>query len=123
MIKPRESKRTYQEPPIDRFLTGKYTGIPAFIGIMGLVFWLTFNVIGAFLQGILEAGIEELTAMADAAMTAAGVNSVVQSLVIDGIFGGVGGVLSFLPIIVTLFFLPVAAGGQRLHGQSRLYHG
>ena len=71
---------------------------------MGLVFWLTFNVIGAFLQGILEAGIEELTAMADAAMTAAGVNSVVQSLVIDGIFGGVGGVLSFLPIIVTLFF-------------------
>ena len=68
------------------------------------MFWLTFNVIGAFLQEILEAGIEELTAMADAAMTAAGVNSVVQSLVIDGIFGGVGGVLSFLPIIVTLFF-------------------
>ena len=89
---------------IDRFLTGKYTGIPAFIGIMGLVFWLTFNVVGAFLQGILETGIEGLTAMADTAMTAAGVNSVVQSLVIDGIFGGVGGVLSFLPIIVTLFF-------------------
>lgn len=71
---------------------------------MGLVFWLTFNVVGAFLQGILETGIEGLTAMADTAMTAAGVNSVVQSLVIDGIFGGVGGVLSFLPIIVTLFF-------------------
>ncbi len=76
VIKPRESKERTRSRQIDRFLTGKYTGIPAFIGIMGLVFWLTFNVIGAFLQGILEAGIEELTAMADAAMTAAGVNSV-----------------------------------------------
>ena len=104
VIKPRESKERTRSRQIDRFLTGKYTGIPAFIGIMGLVFWLTFNVVGAFLQGILETGIEGLTAMADTAMTAAGVNSVVQSLVIDGIFGGVGGVLSFLPIIVTLFF-------------------
>ena len=104
VIKPRESRERTRSRQIDRFLTGKYTGIPAFIGIMGLVFWLTFNVVGAFLQGILETGIEGLTAMADTAMTAAGVNSVVQSLVIDGIFGGVGGVLSFLPIIVTLFF-------------------
>lgn len=104
VIKPRESKERLRSRKIDRFLTGKYTGIPSFIGIMGLVFWLTFNVIGAFLQGVLESGIEELTGMADQAMTAANVNHVVHSLVIDGIFNGVGGVLSFLPIIVTLFF-------------------
>lgn len=104
VIKPRESKERLRSRKIDRFLTGKYTGIPAFIGIMGLVFWLTFNVIGAFLQGVLEAGIEGLTGMADQAMAAANVNHVVHSLVIDGIFNGVGGVLSFLPIIVTLFF-------------------
>lgn len=89
---------------MDQFLTGKYTGIPAFIGIMGIVFWLTFNVIGAFLQGILESGITAVTDLVDHAMAAAHVNSVVHSLVIDGIFNGVGGVLSFLPIIVTLFF-------------------
>ena len=104
VIKPRESKERLRSRKIDRFLTGKYTGIPSVIGIMGLVFWLTFNVIGAFLQGVLESGIEELTGMADQAMTAANVNHVVHSLVIDGIFNGVGGVLSFLPIIVTLFF-------------------
>lgn len=104
VIKPRESKERLRSRKIDRFLTGKYTGIPAFIGIMGVVFWLTFNVIGAFLQGVLESGIEGLTGMADQAMTAANVNHVVHSLVIDGIFNGVGGVLSFLPIIVTLFF-------------------
>ena len=104
VVKPQESREHARSTRIDRILTGKYTAIPVFIAIMGLVFWLTFNVIGAFLQGILEAGIEELTAMADAAMTAAGVNSVVQSLVIDGIFNGVGSVLSFVPIIVTLFF-------------------
>lgn len=104
VIKTRESKERLRSRKIDRFLTGKYTGIPAFIGIMGLVFWLTFNVIGAFLQGVLESGIEELTGMADQAVTAANVNHVVHSLVIDGIFNGVGGVLSFLPIIVTLFF-------------------
>lgn len=104
VIKPRESKERLRSRKIDRFLTGKYTGIPAFIGIMGLVFWLTFNVIGAFLQGVLESGIERLTGMVDQAMTAANVNHVVHSLVIDGIFNGVGGVLSFLPIIVTLFF-------------------
>ena len=104
VIKPKESKERIRSRKIDHFLTGKYTGIPAFIGIMGLVFFLTFNVIGAFLQGILEMGIEALTAAADSAMSAAGVNKVVHSLVIDGIFSGVGGVLSFLPIIVTLFF-------------------
>ena len=104
VIKPKESKERIRSRKIDCFLTGKYTGIPAFIGIMGLVFWLTFNVIGAFLQGVLESGIEGLTGMADQAMTAANVNHVVHSLVIDGIFNGVGGVLSFLPIIVTLFF-------------------
>lgn len=104
VIKPRESKEQIRSQRMDQFLTGKYTGIPAFIAIMGLVFWLTFNVIGAFLQGILESGITMLTDAVDSAMAAADVNSVVHSLVIDGIFSGVGGVLSFLPIIVTLFF-------------------
>ncbi len=104
VIKPKESKERIRSRKIDHFLTGKYTGIPAFIGIMGLVFWLTFNVIGAFLQGILENGITALTEMADSAMQAAHVNDVIRSLIIDGVFNGVGGVLSFLPIIVTLFF-------------------
>ncbi len=104
VIKPKESREHLRSRKIDRFLTGKYTGIPAFVGIMAVVFWLTFNVIGAFLQGLLESGITGLTDVVDHAMTAAHVNSVVHSLVIDGIFSGVGGVLSFLPIIVTLFF-------------------
>ena len=104
VVKPRESKERIRSQKIDRFLTGKYTGIPAFIGIMGLVFWLTFNVIGAFLQGVLESGIGVLTEWADQALQAANVNSVVHALVIDGVFTGIGGVLSFLPIIVTLFF-------------------
>lgn len=104
VIKPKESREHLRSRKIDRFLTGKYTGIPAFVGIMAVVFWLTFNVIGAFLQGLLESGITALTDVVDHAMTAAHVNSVVHSLVIDGIFSGVGGVLSFLPIIVTLFF-------------------
>ena len=104
VIKPKESREHLRSRKIDRFLTGKYTGIPAFVGIMADVFWLTFNVIGAFLQGLLESGITALTNVVDHAMTAAHVNSVVHSLVIDGIFSGVGGVLSFLPIIVTLFF-------------------
>ena len=104
VVKPRESRERTRSRRIDQFLTGKYTGIPAFIGIMGLVFWLTFNVIGAFFQGILESGITALTDAVDQAMQAAQVNEVVHSLVIDGIFNGVGGVLSFLPIIVTLFF-------------------
>lgn len=104
VIKPKESRERIRSRKIDRLLTGKYTGIPAFVAIMGLVFWLTFNVIGAFLQGLLESGIESLTVLADQAMAAANVSSVIRSLVIDGIFNGVGGVLSFLPIIVTLFF-------------------
>ena len=104
VIKSKESREHLRSRKIDRFLTGKYTGIPAFVGIMAVVFWLTFNVIGAFLQGLLESGITALTNVVDHAMTAAHVNSVVHSLVIDGIFSGVGGVLSFLPIIVTLFF-------------------
>ena len=104
VIKPKESREHLRSRKIDRFLTGKYTGIPAFVGIMAVVFWLTFNVIGAFLQGLLESGITALTDVVDHAMTAAHVNSVVHSLVIDGIFSGVGGVLSFLSIIVTLFF-------------------
>lgn len=104
VIKPKESKERLRSRRMDQFLTGKYTGIPAFILIMGLVFWLTFNVIGAFFQGILETGIGMLTDTVSQMMIAAHVNSVVHSLVIDGIFNGVGGVLSFLPIIVTLFF-------------------
>ena len=89
---------------IDKILTGKYTAIPCFIGIMGLVFFLTFGVIGAFLQNILEVGIDALGKLVDQWMVAANVNSVLRSLVMDGIFTGVGSVLSFLPIIVTLFF-------------------
>lgn len=104
VIKPKESKEHARSSKIDKILTGKYTAIPAFIGIMGLVFWLTFNVIGAWLQNLLDIGIGWFADLADAAMTAANVNEVLHSLVIDGIFNGVGSVLSFLPIIVTLFF-------------------
>ncbi len=104
VVKPKESKERIRSERIDRILTGKYTGIPCFIAIMALVFYLTFNVIGAALQSILELGIDKLAALTDAAMTAANVNSALRSLVIDGIFTGVGSVLSFLPIIVTLFF-------------------
>ena len=104
VIKPHESREHARSRRMDRILTGKYTAIPAFVCIMGLVFWLTFNVIGAWLSGLLEMGISALTDLADSAMSAVGVNSVLQSLVIDGIFNGVGSVLSFLPTIVTLFF-------------------
>ena len=104
VTKPRESRERLRSEKIDRYLTGKYTAIPFFIGIMGLVFWLTFSVIGAWLQGMLEAGIDVLSGLADEAMTAVGVNEVIHGLIIDGIFAGVGSVLSFLPIIVTLFF-------------------
>ena len=104
VVKPRESREHARSRKIDSFLTGKYTAIPAFIGIMGLVFWLTFNVIGAWLQGMLENGIAWITEMVDALFTAWKVNEAIHSLVIDGIFNGVGSVLSFLPVIVTLFF-------------------
>lgn len=103
VIKPHESKEHVRSRRIDKFLTGKYTAIPAFIAIMGLVFWLTFNVIGAWLQGLLEDGIGWVTDVTDAALTRAHVNDAIHSLIIDGIFAGVGSVLSFLPIIVILF--------------------
>ena len=102
--KPRVTKEHLRSEAVDRILTGKYTAIPAFIVIMGLVFWLTFNVIGAWLQGLMEQGVGALTEAVDKALTTAGVNTVIHGLVIEGIFEGVGSVLSFLPIIVTLFF-------------------
>ena len=102
--KPHESKERLRSQNIDQFLTGKYTGIPAFIGIMGIVFFLTFNVIGSFLQGILENGVSIVTNYVDTLLTQAQINVALHSLIIDGIFNGVGTVLSFLPIIVTLFF-------------------
>ena len=102
--KAHESRQHERSRRIDKILTGKYTAIPAFIAIMSLVFYLTFNVIGAALQDLMAAAIAFLQDEADAAMTAAGVNEAMHSLVIDGIFQGVGTVLSFLPIIVTLFF-------------------
>lgn len=104
VVKPRESREHARSVEIDRILTGKYTAIPAFIAIMGVVFWLTFNVIGAWLQNLLAQGIESLSDLTDTVLSAMGVNEVLHSLVIDGIFNGVGSVLSFLPIIVTLFF-------------------
>ena len=104
VVKPRQSKEQLRSAQIDRFLTGRYTAIPAFVGIMALVFYLTFGVIGLALQNLLEVGIDALTAAVDSTLTAWHVNAAVHSLVIDGIFTGVGSVLSFLPIIVTLFF-------------------
>ena len=104
VVKPKESKERLRSEKIDRILTGKYTAIPCFIAIMAAVFILTFNVIGAGLQKLLEMGIDALTVAVDKGLSAAGVNLALHSLVIDGIFAGVGSVLSFLPIIVTLFF-------------------
>ena len=104
VIRPQESKERIRSEKIDRILTGRYTAIPCFIGIMVLVFYLTFNVIGGGLQKLLELWIDRLSALTDAALTQLHVNPVIHSLVIDGIFTGVGSVLSFLPIIVTLFF-------------------
>ena len=104
VVKPHESKEQLRSNRIDKFLTGKYTAIPAFIAIMGLVFFLTFNVIGLFFQNLMEMGIDALTGLVDTALTNWNVNAAVHSLVIDGIFTGVGSVLSFLPIIVVLFF-------------------
>ena len=104
VVKPHESREHLRSQKIDRFLTGKYTAIPAFIGIMGLVFFLTFNVIGAWLQGLLETAIAWLTVIVSNALVSWEVNEAVRALVIDGVFNGVGSVLSFLPIIVTLFF-------------------
>ncbi len=102
--KPKESKETARSNRLDKILTGKYTAIPMFIVIMGLVFFLTFNVIGAYLQGVLEEAIGAITEMVDAIFVANNINETLRGLVIQGIFEGVGSVLSFLPIIVTLFF-------------------
>lgn len=104
VVKPKESKEHERSRSIDKILTGKYTAIPAFVAIMAMVFWLTFNVIGAWLQELLEMGIDWLCGVTDQALASAGVNEVLHSLVIDGIFAGVGSVLSFVPVIVTLFF-------------------
>ena len=104
VVKPHVSKEQKRSDRIDRFLTGKYTGIPAFIGIMCVIFWLTFNVVGAFLQNLLASGISALEAIVAHAFDVWNVNSVIKSLVIDGIFEGVGTVLSFMPIIVVMFF-------------------
>ena len=104
VVKPRESKEHERSRKLDRILTGKWTAIPVFIGIMGLVFWLTFNVIGAYLQEVLENAIGMLTDLVDGALTAAGANEALHSLVIDAVFEGVGSVLSFIPIIIVLFF-------------------
>ena len=103
VVRPGESREHKRSVAIDKILTGRYTALPCFIGIMGLVFWLTFGVIGAWLSDLLTLGIDAVTALMDAALTAYGINPVVHSLVIDGVFAGVGSVLSFLPIIVTLF--------------------
>ena len=104
VVKPKESKEHERSRKIDKILTGKYTAIPSFVAIMAIVFYLTFNVIGAALQTALEAGIEWFTLVIEDALTSLSVNEVLHSLVIDGIINGVGSVLSFLPIIVTLFF-------------------
>lgn len=104
VVKPKASKERIRSQKIDKILTGKYTAIPCFVAIMLAIFFLTFNVIGAFLQNVLQMGIDAITGVVDNAFAAAGVNKVIHSLVIDGIFAGVGSVLSFLPIIVTLFF-------------------
>ncbi len=104
VVKPKESKEHARSIAVDKILTGRYTAIPVFVGIMGLVFWLTFGVIGKFLSYLLEIGVGWLTVTCDSWLTAYGINHVVHSLIIDGIFAGVGSVLSFLPTIVTLFF-------------------
>lgn len=104
VVKSGESKEHLRSMKIDRILTGKYTAIPIFLGIMFLIFWLTFGLIGTALSDLLSMGIDAVTSLADNALTAYGINPVVHSLIIDGIFAGVGSVLSFLPIIVTLFF-------------------
>ncbi len=103
VTKPKQSKEQIRSRKIDKILTGKYTALPAFIGIMALVFYLTFNVVGAYLQGLLETGIEALTGVVDGLLVNYQVNETLRSLVIDGIFGGVGSVLSFIPIIIVLF--------------------
>ena len=102
--KPHESKEQLRSKKLDSVLTGKWTAIPVFIAIMAIIFWLTFNVIGAFLQSLIETGIGALTDSVDTMLTASGINEVVHGIIIGGVFEGVGSVLSFLPIIITMFF-------------------
>jgi len=104
VVKPHESRERLRSEKMDKVLTGKYTAIPVFVGVMLLIFWLTFEVIGPFFSSLLTKGIDAVTAAADTGLTLYGINPVVHSLIIDGVFSGVGTVLSFLPIIVTLFF-------------------
>ncbi|SEG06741.1 ferrous iron transport protein B [Eubacterium ruminantium] len=104
VVKPVESRERERSQKLDKLLTGRFTAIPAFVGIMALVFFLTFNVIGDFLQGLLEEGVNFVTGRVDNLLGTWGVNSVVHSLIIDGIFSGVGSVISFMPIIIVLFF-------------------
>ncbi len=104
VVRPHDSREHIRSQKIDRLLTGKYTAIPCFVAIMALVFYLTFGVIGAFLSDILDMGITALAGLVDQFLTAGSASSTIRSLVMDGIFGGVGSVLSFLPVIVTLFF-------------------
>lgn len=103
VIKPKESKERIRSQKLDSFLTGKWTAIPAFVAIMGLVFWLTFNVIGAFFQNLLDEGIQIITHWTDQWLTAMDVATPIHSLIIDGVFTGVGSVLSFVPIVVVLY--------------------
>lgn len=105
VVKPRESREHKRSVAIDRILTGRFTAFPAFLLIMAFVFWVSFGSLGAWLQGLMEEGVSWLTGLAAGALAAAGVNPVVQSLVIDGVFAGVGSMLSFLPLIVVLFLL------------------
>lgn len=104
VVKPRESRESVRSKAIDRILTGKYTAIPSFVGIMALIFFLTFNVIGVWLQEILEIGVDAFSNFVSVGLEKINVNETLQSLVVDGIINGVGSVLSFLPVIVILFF-------------------
>ena len=101
---PKESRERIRSEKIDRILTGKYTAIPSFVGIMAIIFWLTFGVIGLWLQELMDIGVNNLSSLCEKVMISTGVNEVLRSLIIDGVFVGVGSVLTFLPIIVVLFF-------------------
>ena len=122
VVKPKESKERIRSEKIDRVLTGKYTAIPCFVGIMVLVFYLTFNVIGAWLQGILQLGIDKISVLTDQALTAAHVNHAIHSLVIEGIFTGVGSTKLFTDHC-NLIFLLIINGGQWIHSKSGICYG